>query len=427
LPKKLLPIQANDFSLTALLLGNLSSYLFELKSATELEQSNEKHSIMSNLAMLSIDPNMSVSPSADFNSSLNTNFITEIGAAAIVSELIALPFLTAAIYVMYRGVEIDHPVYSILFNNLIFPLIVTCTIICSAFVVDKKRVILTSEYGNLTSLLFHHSSWMVLSCLRYAYIIKPDWLHSKFPDAKPLRRLSIVAVFVSFSMIVTIVLTAFFATALHQGWPKTLFFLKLEKSKKVTVISAVSVSYYLPVLVSLIIYLRLSIAISAKMSKVSDSNFQIQKEPSIENANLPVSAVNVSALQPPELSSNNLTTFGVDHIGDESSNEEIIEEIQAEQDRVNINNIQNGESIETTKAFEEKAAALRSLKTNLLVISFGILATCFVYSLPPIVQQPLNLVGTSILKSVLPLATTIANFGTVRSVSKTFFKNIFSH
>jgi hypothetical protein len=138
LPKKLLPILANDFSLTALLLGNLSSYLFELKSATELEQSNEKHSIMSNLAMLSIDPNMSVSPSADFNSSLNTNFITEIGAAAIVSELIALPFLTAAIYVMYRGVEIDHPVYSILFNNLIFPLIVTCTIICSAFVVDKK-------------------------------------------------------------------------------------------------------------------------------------------------------------------------------------------------------------------------------------------------------------------------------------------------
>jgi hypothetical protein len=69
-------------------------------------------------------------------------------------------------------------------------------------------------------LLFHCCSWLVLSILRYLYIVRIKWIEIRFPDPRFLGKLSVLAVFVVF-------LTSFgfvFLTAFLCGWPKQKLF-----------------------------------------------------------------------------------------------------------------------------------------------------------------------------------------------------------
>jgi len=73
------------------------------------------------------------------------------------------------------------------------------------------------------------------------------------------------------------------------------------------------------------------------------------------------------------------------------------------------------------KTQEEISAALRSLQTNLSVICLGIITSSCTKLLPSQHQTAFNLITNSLQKVILPIATTLANFGKVRSVTKAFY------
>ena len=50
-----------------------------------------------------------------------TNFSSAFGILTLLPELVSLQIFAGAILIMYHAVEIEHPVYSGLFNNLTFP------------------------------------------------------------------------------------------------------------------------------------------------------------------------------------------------------------------------------------------------------------------------------------------------------------------
>jgi len=152
------------------------------------------------------------------------NFSSKFGIFTLLPEIVSLPIFGTAIVIMYQGVEIEHPVYSVLFNNLVFPFFVNIVIICSAFPSNMKIFLNVSVFGNMISLLHHHSSWMVLSGLRYAYIVKPDWLHSTWPDVKHLRCISLATVYISFTLFVSLALSIFLVFSVPYGWPNIHFY-----------------------------------------------------------------------------------------------------------------------------------------------------------------------------------------------------------
>jgi hypothetical protein len=70
-------------------------------------------------------------------------------------ELINMAFLLLGIYGMYRGIEIQHPLYAILFCNLIVPLISTIINITVFGFVSLEKYARLSNATNAFSVYFH--------------------------------------------------------------------------------------------------------------------------------------------------------------------------------------------------------------------------------------------------------------------------------
>jgi hypothetical protein len=111
----------------------------------------------------------------------------------VVPEYINLFFLSCGIYGMYRGIEIAHPLYAVLFLNLIVPLVSTTLNIAAFFFISTVRYIVFSNIINALSLFFHCTSWLVTSGLRFVYIIYGDWFNNWIPSQK-LQSISAVIV-----------------------------------------------------------------------------------------------------------------------------------------------------------------------------------------------------------------------------------------
>ncbi len=102
----------------------------------------------------------------------------------IIPELINMTFLLLGIYGMYRGIEVQHPLYAILFLNLIVALLSTVinTSVCRFISLDQYFIL--SSVTNAFSVFFHVTCWLLSSLIRYLYIMHNDWLFSKFPNVK---------------------------------------------------------------------------------------------------------------------------------------------------------------------------------------------------------------------------------------------------
>ena len=57
-------------------------------------------------------------------------------------------------------------------------------------------------------------------------------------------------------------------------------------------------------------------------------------------------------------------------------------------------------------------------------VAVGLGFAVFINLMPTPYQEPLDLLGTSLAKTAFPLLTSLASFGTVRSVGKAFLKSI---
>jgi hypothetical protein len=109
----------------------------------------------------------------------------------VVPEYVNLNFLIIGIYGMHQGIEISHPLYAILFLNLITALAVTIINISAFPFINSEHYVIVSNATNGLSLVFHCNCWCVSSIIRYLYIVHDSWVHSMIPDLKHQRYLAI--------------------------------------------------------------------------------------------------------------------------------------------------------------------------------------------------------------------------------------------
>ena len=119
---------------------------------------------------------------SDSYSTDNPTYILQI--FCVMPEYINLFFLTCGLYGMYQGIEIAHPLYAVLFLNLIVPLISSLLDIAIFFFISTYKYIMFSNLMNGFSVFFHCTSWCVTSVLRFVYIIYGDWFNNWIPSQK---------------------------------------------------------------------------------------------------------------------------------------------------------------------------------------------------------------------------------------------------
>jgi len=101
----------------------------------------------------------------------------------IVPEYVNFPFLLVTIFGMYQGIEIRHPLYAVLFLNLIVAFATTVTHIVSFTVLHIDKFVIVSNLLNSQSLYFYCTSWCVTSVIRYVYIFHEEWIHNLIPSS----------------------------------------------------------------------------------------------------------------------------------------------------------------------------------------------------------------------------------------------------
>ena len=284
--------------------------------------------------------------------------LVDIGA--LLPEVVALPIFCAAIYIMYRGVEIDHPVFRILFNNLIFQLLSNVVILTGLLTVDNRKIALMfPQFGNIFDRLFHHTSWMMLSCLRYCYVAKSDWLHSKWPDPKRLRGLSQSAVSAVFFIIIFSIFAIYFGAMIPSGWPKVSYY-ELPPSRKMAILIPIIILYISPILVSLVVYVSLLCHTENKISHLNETGSRRDVQAEVEESNPGYGGIYMGDFLHPNAPLDTIQTsdqaFGVNGCDSNTRSQSVSS---------------HSKTPEATRAIEERGSTLRALKTNLFIFVAG--------------------------------------------------------
>ena len=137
------------------------------------------------------------------NSTFDVDLQPYLTLSIIVPDLANLLFLTSALFGMYNGIEISHPVYAVLFSNLSLATLSAVINISSINWVDISVFLIIANASNTWYMIFHCVTWSVTSILRYFYILHGQWIDKTFPDQKTLTTVSILAVFAIFSLLLT--------------------------------------------------------------------------------------------------------------------------------------------------------------------------------------------------------------------------------
>ena len=113
----------------------------------------------------------------------------------IFPEYVNFIFLFLGIYGMYHGIEIQHPLYTVLFVNLNVACISSAVNIIGFELIPVHKYAVLSNLTNSQSLYFHCTSWCITSILRYIYIFHEDQVHNTILSARLKCFLAIVASF----------------------------------------------------------------------------------------------------------------------------------------------------------------------------------------------------------------------------------------
>ena len=99
-------------------------------------------------------------------------------------ELVNFVLLMFGIYGMYQGIEVQHPLYTVLFLNLTFAWLSSfINVAAFSFVIDGAYLRLANTTSTL-ALYFHTICWFMTTVIRYLYIVHDAWLHKKVPNVK---------------------------------------------------------------------------------------------------------------------------------------------------------------------------------------------------------------------------------------------------
>ena len=84
----------------------------------------------------------------------------------LVLECVNIVLLPLGIYFMYRGIEIQHPLYAILFFNLISSLASSIVNSAAFAFLSTEKFSQLSNLVNVLSLFLHDSSWLTSTVIR---------------------------------------------------------------------------------------------------------------------------------------------------------------------------------------------------------------------------------------------------------------------
>jgi hypothetical protein len=144
---------------------------------------------------------------------------TEDGIFLLYPEFVNIILLVTVICQMYTGIEIEHPIFAIVFCNLCVSLISSLINVVMFPFIKILSFSTLMNGNNVMCFMFHYSSWCILSVLRYLYVLHNDWLHKKFPETKTIRSLAIAAIVLTHCLCATINTMAAFLS----GRPKKKF------------------------------------------------------------------------------------------------------------------------------------------------------------------------------------------------------------
>jgi hypothetical protein len=148
---------------------------------------------------------------SDLNQTEDDNFIL------LYPELFNTIILMSVLVPVYKGIEIEHPIYKILFSNLCVSLLSSLANFAFFFfpikVLKFNKALSTN---NWVCIMYHLTSWCILSILRYTYIKHSDWLHKKFPKTSTVGNLASAAIALACLLEFLLCLAVFTLT----GWPR---------------------------------------------------------------------------------------------------------------------------------------------------------------------------------------------------------------
>jgi len=170
----------------------------------------------------------------------------------IIPDIINIVLVLLSIRQMYHGIEISHPVYSILFCDLVSASLASISEIMILLLVSELKTATIVKGCTLFSLLFHHCCWCVVSILRYLYIIESDWLHWRFQEHWKLTAVSITAVYLFY----TASASANFFVLIYNGWPFIEIF-DMETLPRIACTLTAIVNFILPLSISCCYYILL--------------------------------------------------------------------------------------------------------------------------------------------------------------------------
>jgi hypothetical protein len=134
--------------------------------------------------------------SESLESYITDNPIYIVQLFCVMPEYFNLFFLTCGLYGMYQGIEISHPLYAVLFLNLIVATISTILDIVVFFFISTYKYVLYSNFVNALSLFFHCTCWCLTSVLRFVYIICGDWFNNFISSQKLQCTSAIIMTFI---------------------------------------------------------------------------------------------------------------------------------------------------------------------------------------------------------------------------------------
>jgi hypothetical protein len=184
---------------------------------------------------------------------------------------------------MYNGVEIEHPVYRVLFCNLIVTFS-SSAVNLIAYPIEKEIKYSTIvNSNNAFSLLFHCCCWLIVSLLRFVYIVHKDWLLERFPDQIVLNKLAVASVFVTYLICLLLVIIV----CMLCGWPKLKVFEMPMPQKAISagtlfgihiLLICFSCFFYLLILRKRGILRNNKVGINISEVKATDSAFEITNQ-----------------------------------------------------------------------------------------------------------------------------------------------------
>ena len=334
--------------------------------------------------------------------------LSEIMYSPILLECFNIIILTTSAGLIHSGIEISHPVYGVLFCNLVTTLI-SSLLNAIVFPFVKNINFMSLVNGNsVACLMFHCSSWCILSVLRYLYIIHKSWIEKKLPNHRSVFLLSMFGVFFLFS----VGLSSVIVTVIQLGWPAVKIGNMPSEAKAICLFAifgyfflllGISCCFYILILRKRGIFGHNNVHILDKEQvgemQVSTITFHRTNAPQLEHSQISVT------IQNEERTSFEMTSF---------SN-------QSQEKRFNLQN--EKDLLEQKRRQAEIQSAVRSLETN-FVLSLIVILTFLIGALFS------NAVGTNIfifLKGCSPILTTIINFVKIQQLVQPFFENLLSY